>query len=112
MASKGSYGIKTPSGAGQSSRSTKQTASVSELQNGAATIIEGTTNKSKIVISEEFHAGPTLPTLAQLEAVDGQQGTDLVTSHGIDEKEGDYATIPKERTVYPGGELVAASTGS
>ena len=108
--SKGSYGVSSPSGIGQSSRSTKQTAQVAEFLNGAGTIIEGTTKGSKTVVSEEFHAGPTLPANSALEAIDGQCGQDLVTSHGKDEKEGDYATTSKERTLYPGGDLNPAAT--
>jgi hypothetical protein len=105
--SKGSYGISTPSGVGQSGRETSQTAQVAELQNGAGVIIEGTTKGSKTTIREDFHAGPVLPTLA---ATDGQQGAELITSMSISEKEGDYATYSKERTVYPGGDLNPAAS--
>jgi len=99
MASAGSFGVSTPTG-NQTSRSVKQSASIANLKDSLGRNIEGTTHDSKIAISEEFFAGVALPADADLEAVDGQNGAELVSEHGYDEKSDSYATITKTKEKY------------
>lgn len=98
MASVGSFGVSTPTG-NQVSRETTQSAEVDTLLSSTGVKIEGTTHGSEKKISEEFFAGTTLPAL---EAVDGQNGATLITSHGTKETNNAYARVTKEQTVYPG----------
>ncbi len=106
MASVGSFGVTEDTGdpSYQQTKSRNQTAETSLLLNNKGRKLEGTTHGSEIRKSQEFFAGATLPTDAELQAVDGQNGTDLIVGDAVNEQSSEYARETIETQILPGAE--------
>ena len=103
MASIGTFGV-APAESGDTnnyqSRTTTQTVDNDILKDSKGRKLEITTHGQEKKISEKFYAGATLPALT--EAVEAQNGEEVVTSEAIDEAAAGYATVTKDRLIVPG----------
>jgi hypothetical protein len=101
MASLGTFGVSQGAGSENfQSRDTTQTVENDILKDSAGRKLEVTTFGQEKKVSEKFYAGATLPDLS--DAVEGQNGVDVVISEAINEVASGYATVSKERLIVPG----------